>query len=519
MVWPLPYHGRHPCRPGQVSRPPPFHPTAQACAAAPCRARARRPHQAVSFAPPAIGAEEIAEVVETLESGWLSTGPRVASFEQAFAEYTGAEHAIALNSCTAALHLSLLAAGVGEGDEVVTTPLTFCATANVVVHSGATPVFADIDPITFNLDPLAAHAAVTSRTRAILPVHFGGRPADMTALRGLAARKGLTPGRGCRALRRRHRPGPQGGVDRRLHLLQLLRDEEPDDRRGRDGDDLRRQSRGVHPDGVAARHEPQRVDALRARRLSPVRRADAGLQIQHDGPAGRARPAPARGASTPGWPVARPSGRSTTRRWPSCRCGVRRRCARATSTRVISTRSSSSRPPVFRVTRCRRRCASAASPPAFTFARSTFNPFTRSGLACGGECSRPRKPSPIPRCRSRSRPPWHLKRWTASSRHSMTSLAEVRVLFIATEGPRRGNGQFAQYISIARALGVRPLVAVPGPRHAAEIALALGADVIPEATPAVIRRPRYRRRGRGRPDCRAGQRLDHRGAARRRASW
>ena len=146
---------------------------------------------AIPFAPPAIGAEEIAEVVETLESGWLSTGPRVASFERAFAEYTGAEHAVAVNSCTAALHLSLLAGAVGEGHEVVTTPLTFCSTANVVIHTGATPVFADIDPDTLNLDPRAAQAAVTSRTRALLPVHFAGRPADMTALRGVATRKGL----------------------------------------------------------------------------------------------------------------------------------------------------------------------------------------------------------------------------------------------------------------------------------------------------------------------------------------
>jgi dTDP-4-amino-4,6-dideoxygalactose transaminase len=145
----------------------------------------------VAFAPPAIGADEIAAVVETLESGWLSTGPRVASFERAFATYTGAEHAIAVNSCTAALHLSLLAGGVGQGHEVITTPLTFCATANVVIHTGATPVFADIDPATFNLDPLAAHAAVTPRTRAILPVHFAGRPADMTALGGLATRRDL----------------------------------------------------------------------------------------------------------------------------------------------------------------------------------------------------------------------------------------------------------------------------------------------------------------------------------------
>jgi dTDP-4-amino-4,6-dideoxygalactose transaminase len=145
----------------------------------------------VPFAPPAIGAAEVAEVVATLESGWLSTGPRVAAFEAQFAEYTGARHAIALNSCTAALHLSLLASGIGAGDEVVTTPLTFCATANSVVHVGATPVFADIDPFTLNLHPSAAAAAVTSRTKALLPVHFAGRPAAMPAFEALARRHGL----------------------------------------------------------------------------------------------------------------------------------------------------------------------------------------------------------------------------------------------------------------------------------------------------------------------------------------
>ena len=102
----------------------------------------------VPFAPPDLGTAEIAEVVATLESGWLSTGPRVRAFEDAFARYTGAQFAVALNSCTAALHLSLLATGVGPGDEVITTPLTFCATANVIVHTGATPVFADVDPVT-----------------------------------------------------------------------------------------------------------------------------------------------------------------------------------------------------------------------------------------------------------------------------------------------------------------------------------------------------------------------------------
>ena len=145
----------------------------------------------VPFAPPAIGPGEISAVLATLESGWLTTGPRVAEFEAAFAEYTGARFAIALNSCTAALHLSLLAAGIGEGDEVITTPLTFCATANAIIHSGATPVFADIDPLTGNLDPMAAAAAITPRTRAILPVHYTGRPAYMRAFRSLARRHSL----------------------------------------------------------------------------------------------------------------------------------------------------------------------------------------------------------------------------------------------------------------------------------------------------------------------------------------
>lgn len=145
----------------------------------------------VPFAPPAVGEKEIAEVVATLESGWLSTGPRVAAFEEAFAAYVGARHAVALNSGTAALHLALLASHIGNGDEVVTTPLTFCATANAVVHTGARPVFADIDPVSWNLDPAAASAAVTPRTRALLPVHYAGRPADMRALRAVAAQSGL----------------------------------------------------------------------------------------------------------------------------------------------------------------------------------------------------------------------------------------------------------------------------------------------------------------------------------------
>ena len=146
---------------------------------------------AVAFGRPSIGAGEIDEVVATLRSGWLSTGPRVREFERRFAHYVGARHAVALNSCSAALHLSLLAGEVGPGEEVVTTPLTFCATANAVLHVGGTPVFADIDLATMNLDPGAAAASLTPRTRALLPVHFAGRPAEVVELRALAERHAL----------------------------------------------------------------------------------------------------------------------------------------------------------------------------------------------------------------------------------------------------------------------------------------------------------------------------------------
>ncbi len=143
------------------------------------------------FGAPAIGEEEIAEVIASLRSGWLGTGPKVARFESDFAAYTGAPHAVAVSSCTAALHLSMLALRVRPGDEVVTTALTFAATVNAIIHAGATPVLADIDPLTMNLDPEAARAAVTPRTRAILPVHFAGRACDMGALVALRDERGL----------------------------------------------------------------------------------------------------------------------------------------------------------------------------------------------------------------------------------------------------------------------------------------------------------------------------------------
>jgi dTDP-4-amino-4,6-dideoxygalactose transaminase len=152
--------------------------------------RSRRPEFLV-FGSPAIGEEEISEVVATLRSGWLGTGPRVQRFEADFRRYMGCAHAVALNSCTAGLHLALEVLGIFPGDEVITTPLTFSATANVIVHMGAFPVFADVDPRTMNLDPEAVARAITPRTRAILPVHLAGRPCDMDALLAVSSRHGF----------------------------------------------------------------------------------------------------------------------------------------------------------------------------------------------------------------------------------------------------------------------------------------------------------------------------------------
>lgn len=140
---------------------------------------------------PSIGGEEAAEVLDTLRSGWLTAGPKVAAFEQAVTEALGVEDAFAVSSCTAALHLALLAVGIQPGDEVITPSFTFCAAPNAIVQSGATPVFAEIDPVTFNLDPTTAERAITSRTRAIMVMHYGGQPCDLAAFRRLADSRGL----------------------------------------------------------------------------------------------------------------------------------------------------------------------------------------------------------------------------------------------------------------------------------------------------------------------------------------
>ncbi len=139
----------------------------------------------LSFQPPAITEEEIEAVAATLRSGWLTTGPRTAELEARMREYLEVKHVLAVSSCTAALHLSLVALGVGPGDEVITSSLTWPATANVIVHCGATPVFADIRDDTLNIDPKRVRELVNERTKAILPVDLYGQPADLDELAAL----------------------------------------------------------------------------------------------------------------------------------------------------------------------------------------------------------------------------------------------------------------------------------------------------------------------------------------------
>jgi dTDP-4-amino-4,6-dideoxygalactose transaminase len=141
---------------------------------------------------PAIGDEEIRAVTDVLRSGWLTTGARVKEFEAAFAQFIGVRHAIALNSCTAALHLALEAAGVGPGDEVIVPTITFTATAEVVVHLGARPVLVDCQPDTLNIEPAAIESVVTPRTKAVVPVHLGGLPCDMPRIQAVARQHKLT---------------------------------------------------------------------------------------------------------------------------------------------------------------------------------------------------------------------------------------------------------------------------------------------------------------------------------------
>lgn len=140
---------------------------------------------------PSIEEDEIREVVDTLKSGWLTMGPKTIKFEQMISEYTEARHAITVNSCTAALHLSLVALGVGHNDEVITTPYTFAATGNVIINAGAKPVFVDIKRDTYNIDPEKIEEKITPNTKAIIPVHYAGQACDIEAIMDIAEDKGL----------------------------------------------------------------------------------------------------------------------------------------------------------------------------------------------------------------------------------------------------------------------------------------------------------------------------------------
>lgn len=143
------------------------------------------------FGSPALAEDEIQEVLQCLRSGWIGTGPRVAQFENVFAQYKGVGTGVAVNSCTAGLHLALMTLNLKPGDEVITTPLTFCATVNAIIHSGGTPVLADVDESTHNISAAELERKITPRTRAILPVHYAGRPCDMDAIMAVAQRHGL----------------------------------------------------------------------------------------------------------------------------------------------------------------------------------------------------------------------------------------------------------------------------------------------------------------------------------------
>jgi dTDP-4-amino-4,6-dideoxygalactose transaminase len=143
------------------------------------------------FSPPCLDEDEVAEVTEALRSGWITTGPKCREFEEAFRGRLASPAALAVNSCTAALHTALAVLGIGPGDEVITSTLTFCSTVSVIEHVGATPVLVDVQPDTLNMDPEAVAAAVTERTRVILPVHYAGHPCDMDAIWAIAKKHGL----------------------------------------------------------------------------------------------------------------------------------------------------------------------------------------------------------------------------------------------------------------------------------------------------------------------------------------
>lgn len=231
---------------------------------------------------PDITDAETNEVVETLKSGWVAKGPRTNRFEQEFAGYLGAKHAVAMNSCTAALHIALLAKGIGPGDEVITTPMTFASTASTIIHTGATPVFADIDYRTGCIDPDEIEKKITSRTKAIVPVHYSGQVCDLDRIYAIADKHGLFvsedaahalwsryKGPSVRATNCRARP-PTVFMPRKTSARATAVCWSPTT------------TRSTHAHGSSpARDEPQRLEPLCKGRLLEIRHCRTRLQIQH----------------------------------------------------------------------------------------------------------------------------------------------------------------------------------------------------------------------------------------------
>ena len=197
------------------------------------------------FGQPQILQPEIDEVIDSMRRAWLGTGPKVARFKHEFAAYKGVDHVTAVNSCTSALHLSCIAAGLKPGDEVITTALTFCATVNAIIHSGATPVLADCEPGTMNLSPECVAEKITPRTRAILPVHFAGRPCRMDALMPLATKHGLRVIEDCAHAIESEYHGRKAGTFGDFSCFSFYATKNVGHRRGRHGH--RSQCRGRRP--------------------------------------------------------------------------------------------------------------------------------------------------------------------------------------------------------------------------------------------------------------------------------
>ena len=204
---------------------------------------------------PYLGEEEVAAVSEVLRSGWVAQGPRVAAFESAFADAMQAEHAVAVSSCTTGLHLALLVAGVGPGDEVVVPSFSFIATTNAVVYVGAQPVFADVDVTTGNLTAETIAARLSEKTKAVIVVDQGGVPVDLDSIRALCDPRGITGHRGRRVWRGIDLPRPTGWCGRRDHRLVLPSTENPHHRRGRHDHHLAQGLGRSRPPAARARHE------------------------------------------------------------------------------------------------------------------------------------------------------------------------------------------------------------------------------------------------------------------------